>query len=349
MNKSRSLGEVGFWASLVPATVGLVASGILFIDYVRPLPVFCAEGGGCDAVRRSAWAMPLGVPMPILGVAGFLALGAVCALPGRVARVAQLVVAAAAAVAGLGLLLVQALSIGRFCPYCCVVDASGVVSAIVAGVRLWRIPEAAPFRLTPYVGGGVLVTSLVATLMVGFRAPPRASSVPTIIGEELTHTPRGSVTVVDFVDFECPFCRMTHAALEPILDSHAGRVRVVRRQVPLKSHVHALDAARAACCAELLGKGDAMADALFSSPVADLTPDGCEKLAERVGLELGKYRACVDNPATDERIERDRAVFKEAGGYALPTIWIGDQQLVGAQSAAALSSALETALSRAGS
>ena len=155
--------------------------------------------------------------------------------------------------------------------------------------------------------------------------------------------------MVDFVDFECPFCRMTHAALEPILDSHAGNVRVVRRQVPLKSHAHALDAARAACCAEILGRGDAMADALFSSPVGELTRDGCERIAERVGLEIGKYRTCVESPATDARIEKDRAVFKEAGGFALPTIWIGDQQLVGAQSAAALSAAIETALARAGS
>jgi protein-disulfide isomerase len=293
--------------------------------------------------------MPFGVPMPIFGVAGFLALGAVSAVSGPVARVAQLVLAAAASLGGLGLFLIQALSIGRFCPYCCVADASGVASALVAGVRLWRIPDASPHRATPFVGGAALVASLAATLVVGFRAAPQPSAVPSIIGEELTHTPRGSVTVVDFVDFECPFCRMTHAALEPILDSHAGRVRVIRRQVPLKSHAHALDAARAACCAELLGRGDAMADALFSSPVSELTREGCEKLAERVGLELGKYRACVESPATDARIEKDRAVFKEAGGYALPTIWIGDQQLVGAQSAAALSTAIETALARAGS
>ncbi len=92
-----------------------------------------------------------------------------------------------------------------------------------------------------------------------------------------------------------------------------------------------------------------MADALFSSPVSELTRDGCERLATSVGLELGRYRACIDDPATDARIERDRAVFKEAGGFALPTIWIGDQQLVGAQTAGALATALERALARAGS
>jgi predicted DsbA family dithiol-disulfide isomerase len=99
----------------------------------------------------------------------------------------------------------------------------------------------------------------------------------------------------------------------------------------------------------MLGRGDAMADALFSAPVSELTRDGCEKIAQSVGLEVGRYRACVDSPAPDARIEKDRAAFKEAGGFALPTIWIGNQQLVGAQSAATLATAIETALARAGS
>src|SRR6185437_10462513 len=101
------------------------------------------------------------------------------------------------------------------------------------------------------------------------------------------------------VDFECPYCRMTHASLQPLLEAHSNEVRVVRRQVPLPMHVHAHDAARAACCGEELGKGEAMANALFSAPVEELTPDGCEKLAQSVGLSLDPYRACIADPRTD--------------------------------------------------
>ena len=92
-----------------------------------------------------------------------------------------------------------------------------------------------------------------------------------------------------------------------------------------------------------------MAGALFSAPVDTLTREGCEKLAQSVGLPLEAYRGCVSDPKTDESIEADRAVFKAAGGYALPTIWVDGQALVGAQSREELEKAIVTALARAGS
>ena len=127
-------------------------------------------------------------------------------------------------------------------------------------------------------------------------------------------------------------------------------MRLVRRQTPLKMHVHAHGRrARGACCAEKLGKGDAMADALFTAPVEELTPEGCEKLAVRVGLSLEPYRACVADPATDALIDADKAEFQAAGGFALPTLWIGEVQIVGAQDKARLEEALDGAMARAGS
>jgi predicted DsbA family dithiol-disulfide isomerase len=177
----------------------------------------------------------------------------------------------------------------------------------------------------------------------------RVEKVPQVIRDELAQSPPGVVTVVDFVDFECPFCRMTHAELRPLLEAHAGHVRLVRRQAPLRSHAHAMDAARSACCAEKLGKGDEMADALFTAPVEELTREGCEKIAQRVGLSLEPYRACVADPATDALISADKAEFQAADGYALPTLWIGEVQIVGAQPRERLEQALERAMARAGS
>jgi uncharacterized membrane protein len=63
--------------TLLAVVAGLVASAILAVDYVRPVPVFCSEGGGCDALKHTALAMPLGVPMPFFGLLGFLAVGVV--------------------------------------------------------------------------------------------------------------------------------------------------------------------------------------------------------------------------------------------------------------------------------
>src|ERR1019366_2296351 len=206
-------------------------------------------------------------------------------------------------------------ALGLFCPPCCAPAASATGTAFVAA---WRSAAAREGAAAPpglrYAGVVGLLLAALAPVGLGRWLGARA---PEVIRAEIKGTPSGEVTVVDFVDFECPFCRMTRAELEPILESHRARLRVVRRQVPLRVHPHALDAARAACCGERLGKGEAMANALFTAPVEQLTREGCEKLAEIVGLSLGPYRACVADPKTDERIESDRTVFKAAGGYAL--------------------------------
>jgi predicted DsbA family dithiol-disulfide isomerase len=140
---------------------------------------------------------------------------------------------------------------------------------------------------------------------------------------------------------------MTHAELAPIVAANASRVRVIRKQVPLtRIHPHALDAARAACCGELLGKGDAMADALFSAPVEDLTPEGCEKIALSLGLDIDAYRKCVSDPKTDERIRADEDAFRASGGRGLPTIWIDETKLEGAQDGPELERVVRAAIAR---
>jgi len=344
MRSEGTIGAVALAASLLPVLAGLAASAALLVDYTRVDPVFCAEGSACDAVRHTMFAAPLGVPLPAVGLAGFLAIGAVSLIAGQRARAVQLGLALGAALVGVSLLVVQVL-LGRYCLYCCVADASGLVTLPVAMGRLGGASAPSPPSWAA-AGAGSLLVAVAVPLVAGYAR--KAPGLAPVIAAEIARTPRGEVTVVDFVDFECPFCRKTHTELEPLLEAHKTRLRVVRRQVPLRSHAHALDAARAACCGERLGKGDAMADALFAAPVDDLTREGCERLAESVGLVLDPYRACVADPKTDEQIEADRAEFKESGGYALPTIWIGDRRLVGAQPREALEQALQQALARVG-
>jgi protein-disulfide isomerase len=279
-----------------------------------------------------------------VGLAGFLAIACTALVPRRKARVAALALASGAGLAGVLLLTVQFL-VGHYCPYCCVADASGMVALAAASWDITRPPVPAPapgwIRVT---GGGMVALAVGVPLLFGLF---KKVTVPAAIAAEMAGAP-GKVTVVDFVDFECPFCRMTHQELEPVLEAHRARLHVVRRQVPLHSHAHAQDAARAACCAEQLGKGDAMAGTLFTAPVDDLTPQGCEQLAQKLGISLDPYRACVVDPATDARIEKDREEFKAAGGYALPTIWIGRRQLVGAQSREAIAKALDEEIAASG-
>ena len=232
-------------ALLVPALLGLVASAILLVDYVRPAPVFCDETGGCGALKQAMpmFASFLGVPTPAYGLAAFLVIGILAVQRGARVRAALLGMATMAALVAVVLIAVQ-YGAGIWCRYCVVADSS---ACVVFGVSLWRLlgewdpPEARWPRIA-------LVSTLAPALLVpiGIGALKKPV-VPDVIARELSVTPKGQVTVIDFADFECPFCRMTHAQLVPLLAEHPGRVRVVRKNMPLARHAHAMDAARAAC------------------------------------------------------------------------------------------------------
>jgi uncharacterized membrane protein/predicted DsbA family dithiol-disulfide isomerase len=341
--------RVARWALVVVLIgLGLAASGALFVDYTNASPVFCAEGGGCDALRQTALARPLGIPLPIAGIAGFLVLAMLALTRGPRVRVLNLLLSLGAGVVGLGLLVAQGV-LHHLCPYCAAVDSSAVLLALLAIDRV-RAEWDPPTGAVPALASALGLTLAIAAPTLWARHV--AGRVPRVIAEELAQTPDGAVTIVDFVDFECPFCRQMQEKLGPKVLAQKDKIRLVRKMVPLtRIHPHALAAAKAACCGEVLGKGDAMADALFQTNVEDLTPEGCAHVAAELGLPLDQYRACLASPDTDARLAKDRHEFDQAAvkGDGLPLMWVGSHKLMGAQDDATLSRVLGEALTRAGS
>jgi protein-disulfide isomerase len=155
----------------------------------------------------------------------------------------------------------------------------------------------------------------------------------------------GVATIVEFVDFECPFCRRLHQTMQEVLKDYDGKVRVVRKQHPLAMHSHAADAARAACCADEAGRGDEMADALYHAPPENLTAEGCEKLAASIGLDVAKYRQCFASDDTTRRLAEDAADARAAGlREEAPVFWIGDVRYRGALPADMIRMGIDRAL-----
>jgi protein-disulfide isomerase len=165
--------------------------------------------------------------------------------------------------------------------------------------------------------------------------------VPPVIREELARAPAGVVTVVFFTDFQCPFCRRTHAALSAVRADHPGKVRLVLRHVPLRMHPDARTAARAAICGESLGAREDLVDALYTA--TDLGEKAVEQLVVERGVEREKYAACVADPATDARIAHDTKMLDELGGDGVPLLYVGGARLDGAQSRRGLERAVEDA------
>lgn len=170
------------------------------------------------------------------------------------------------------------------------------------------------------------------------------SSLPPAMQEELARSPRGTATVVFFTDFQCPFCRRTHAALEEAvadLGERRDRVRVVLKHVPLRGHPDARTAARAAVCAE--EQNVDVAHALFAA--SDLSRSACEEIAASKGVDRDRYRACVSAPATEARIDEDTALlFDRLEGDGVPVLFVGRNRLEGEQSRDSLASAIDGAL-----
>lgn len=166
------------------------------------------------------------------------------------------------------------------------------------------------------------------------------AELPSSIKSEIDASPPGVTTIVVFTDFQCPFCRRNHAALSRVLESDPDRVRVVFRHVPLPRHPDARTAASAAICVEELAPAETLAYAHDLFRANDLSEGACEDAAIARGVDRDRFRECVASPATARRIERDIALFDEAGGDGVPLTFIGKDRLEGAQTEGAFRAAL---------
>jgi uncharacterized membrane protein/protein-disulfide isomerase len=309
--KSRVLAGVALALTLI----GLAASVASLVDEFGP--AFCSESG-CETVRSSAWAHPLGVPMPVLGIGYFATMLALTFSSRPRARIA---LAIGGGVWAIGLIALQAFVIGAWCKLCLVVDPIAILLtvAIAAGAGTLRPTWLRGVMLVPALGAIIVGLGLYTHA----STPAIPAGTPDVVAREQV---AGQVTVVEFVDFECPFCR---ALQKTLVEATSGsRVRIVRKMVPLPQHEHAMPAALAWCCANAQGKGDAMAAALFATDPSQLTPSGCEQIAANVGCDLERYRR--DFPATIGRVAADMLDARRAGIRSLPTIFVGTERLVGA-------------------
>ncbi len=307
-------------AGLTFPVIGLAASVASMVDYASPA-TFCSEAG-CATVRASAWSHPLGVPMPLVGIAYFAVMTALAFLPQPRLRRALALVGGAGA---LMLIALQAFVIGAWCKLCMIADPAAIAGALAvfAGARTVR-PRFRHVALSVPALAGLAV----ALFALVHHAPPELpAGTPACIAAEQA---RGVVTIVEFVDFECPFCRALAPKLADAIAATRAPVHVVRRMVPLSAHEHAMPAAIAWCCADAQGRGDDMATALFAADPAALTPDGCEQIATRLGLDVQRYRDAQNDPATRSRIDRDIAEAHAAQVQGFPTVFIGGERVVGA-------------------
>jgi protein-disulfide isomerase len=138
------------------------------------------------------------------------------------------------------------------------------------------------------------------------------------------------VTIVEFSDFQCPFCSRVVPTVAQIEKEYGNKVRVVFRHNPLPFHQDAPLAAEAAVAAQAQGKFWEMHDKMFANQQALKRPD-LEKYAQEIGLDVGKFKTALDTGAGKAQIEADKKLAAQVGANGTPNFYIDGRNLVGAQ------------------
>lgn len=137
-----------------------------------------------------------------------------------------------------------------------------------------------------------------------------------------------AITIIEFADFQCPYCRESQKVLKQVLQNYGLGVRLIFKHLPLDIHSQAFDAARAAFCA---GKQDRFweyQDALFA--ISSLEPSALQKTARTLKLDLTKFDACLSAEDSRVAVTKDKREAARWGINSTPTFLINGKMIQGA-------------------
>jgi protein-disulfide isomerase len=158
---------------------------------------------------------------------------------------------------------------------------------------------------------------------------PRVTAPPVTMDEAMSRGPAAApVTIVEWSDYECPYCKRAQEVLHRLLGEFPDTVRLVFKDFPLRSHPQALPAALAARCAGAQGRYWEYHDLLFVAQ-PDFARDQLLGYARRLGLDAGAFTDCLDSGRFREAVLADQREGRAAGVRATPTFFINQRKVEG--------------------
>jgi protein-disulfide isomerase len=156
------------------------------------------------------------------------------------------------------------------------------------------------------------------------------------------------VTIVEFSDFQCPFCKRAEPTVKGLLDKYGKDVALVWMNQPLPFHDHAMDAASAfqAAARQSPDKAWKLHDKMYENNTALTRPD-LEKYAGEVGLDVAKLKKEMDDPKVKEEIAEDQKIATAVGATGTPTFYINGHEIVGAQDASSFEKIIDAEIKEA--
>jgi protein-disulfide isomerase len=160
--------------------------------------------------------------------------------------------------------------------------------------------------------------------------------------------PSAPITIVEFSDFQCSYCKRVVNVLEQVLERYPDKVKLAFRDFPIVNiHPQAEKAAEAAHCAGEQGKFWEFHDLLFDKQDTIPTANFAEH-AKTLGLEVSSFQTCLDGRKYQEKVERNYAAGVKAGVSGTPAFFINGRLLSGAQPLEAFKAVIDEELERLG-
>lgn len=138
------------------------------------------------------------------------------------------------------------------------------------------------------------------------------------------------ITLIEFSDYQCPFCKRARSVVNQILETYKGKVFYVFRDYPLSFHKNAPKAAEAAECADEQDKYWPFANGLWEGQ-AELGPDKYKEIAKKIGLNEEKFKKCIDSGKFAAEVQKDTDDGEEVGVTGTPAYFINGIFISGAQ------------------
>lgn len=157
------------------------------------------------------------------------------------------------------------------------------------------------------------------------KLPPVSSS------DYIRGSDNAKITLIEYSDFECPFCLRHEPTIKKILSEYAGKVKLVYRHFPLSFHPQAQKAAEAYECAGEQGKAYEMHDKIFEANAAqNMSIDTWKKIAKDLKLNATKFNDCLDSGKYVSKIQDEQNGGIQAGVEGTPATFVNGRMVSGA-------------------
>jgi protein-disulfide isomerase len=177
-----------------------------------------------------------------------------------------------------------------------------------------------------------------------FLEPPRLTIDAT--GGDSRGPETATVTIVEFSDFQCPYCVRAFPTVKKVLETYAGKVRFVYHDLPLAMHPFAIKAAEAGGCAADQGKFWEMHDRMFAAN-GKLEVSDLKLYAGELGLDAERFATCLDQGQKEGRWQAGKALAESYGISGTPAFFINGRYISGARPFETFAEIIDDELARA--